>query len=69
MDWPKSCFANLINFYNYMSGLVDEAGVDIVYLDLGTACGGRSSIAVVSLFLFLYGCADELLLYNPTSNF
>lgn len=36
MDWPKSCFANLINFYNYISGLVDEAGVDIVYLDLGT---------------------------------
>ncbi|KAK4824713.1 hypothetical protein QYF61_017939 [Mycteria americana] len=34
----KSCFTNLINFYNETTGLVDEGrAVDIVYLDFSKA--------------------------------
>ena len=34
----KSCLTNLVNFYNEMTGLVDEVrAVDIVYLDFSTS--------------------------------
>ena len=51
-----------------MSGLVDEAAVDIVYLDLGTACGGWSLVVRClpewtseMLRKVLFGCCQLLL--------
>ena len=59
-----------------MSGLVDEAAVDIVYLDLGTACGGWSLVVRClpewtseMLRKVLFGCCQLLLFLSFFNSF